>query len=193
MSLGILKSLRKGAEGNPLACLHSGVPWVLGGGIWTLHTREGLRGSSRVCRLQLQGRCTSRAAQLPTTQRFAAITIIPKSLPTRLNAFTHSPFTLYLLLMAAQLISRPRRVWHCGCREGRQALALRSSQPNCEWRQMEGKHHEPLCFSLWKLNSGNNLRPNRNNYTFSHVPQPRRQAYPSQSLTVCDSGRSQDR
>lgn len=41
MSLGIPKSLRKGAEGNPLACLHPGVSWVLGGGIWTLPTKGG--------------------------------------------------------------------------------------------------------------------------------------------------------
>lgn len=153
MSLGTLKSLRKGAEGSPLACLYSWIslPWVLGRDSGTLPARDRLWGSSRVCRPQLQGRCTCRAAQLPTTQRFAAITIILKSLTTRLNTFTHSPFTLYLLLMAAQLISRPQRVWHCRCTEGQQVLALRSLQPNYKWQQMEGKHCEPFCFSLANL------------------------------------------
>lgn len=120
------------------------MPWVLAGlsGHW---------GSSRVCTLQLQGCCTSRAAQLPTPQRSAVITMVLKSLTTRLNAFTHSPFTLYLLLMAAQLISRPQCAWHCRCTEGQQVLAPRSLQPNYKGQQMEGKHCEPFCFSLGNL------------------------------------------
>lgn len=122
-----------------------------GGTVWALPARDGLWGSSRVCTLQFQGCCTSRAAQLPTPQRSAAITMALKSLTTRLNAFTHSPFTLYLLLMAAQLISRPQCVWYCRCTEGQQVLALRSLQPNYKWQQMEGKHCEPFCFSLGNL------------------------------------------
>lgn len=120
------------------------MPWVLAGlsGHW---------GSSRVCTLQLQGCCTSRAAQLPTPQRSAVITMVLKSLTTRLNAFTHSPFTLYLLLMAAQLISRPQCAWHCRRTEGQQVLAPRSLQPNYKGQQMEGKHCEPFCFSLGNL------------------------------------------
>lgn len=158
-SLGILKSHRERAKGKA-----PGLPSLRGS--HALCSCAGTPGStplwqalqtSRTCKSQLHRDCGS-AAQLPATQRFPLITIILKSATTRLDAFTHSPFTLYLLLMATQLTSRPQCVWHCRCTEEQQALALRSLRSNYKWQQMEGEHYELLCFASGNLTqTGNNF------------------------------------
>lgn len=158
-SLGILKSHRERAKGTVPSLPSFRGSHALCSCVGTLGStplRQALQ-TSRTCKSQLL-RDSGSAAQLPATQRFPAITIILKSATTRLDAFTHSPFTLYLLLMATQLTSRPQCVWHCRCTEKQQALALRSLQSNYKWQQMEGEHYELFCFASGNLTqTGNNF------------------------------------
>lgn len=121
-SLGIPRSLPEGAEALWPALTHS---YPCPGS--SLGALGGSGGAAECADSNYR-----EAAQLPSTRRSAAITIRLKSLAACLNVFTHSPFTPYLLLMAAPLISGPWHVWHCGCTEGQQVPALRSLQP--DWK-----------------------------------------------------------